>query len=394
MIVSEAERRQKTRAGEEQQRTRASAHNALLQLAGLGQSCWLDDLTRRMIETGELAGLVAEGVAGITANPATFAKSIINGKEYTTDIERGTAAGLNAEAIYEQLATTDVRNACDILRPVYDKTDGVDGFVSLEVSPHLAHDTAGSVAAAKRLWVAVDRPNLFIKIPGTAAGVPAIEEALTQGINVNITLLFSVERYEAAAHAYLRALERRAAADKPIDRIASVASFFLSRIDVLVDALLQQRIEAVPANVSDPKALLGKVAVANAKLAYQSFQQLFAGAKWEKLANCGARLQRLLWASTGVKNPAYPELMYVEPLIGPMTVNTMPANTISAFEQHGRVRETVGEGIEEAHRVMAQLRAPGIDFAEVAAQLEAEGIQKFVEPYSELMRYIETKCQA
>src|SRR6266700_3302603 len=358
----------------EQRYAGTSRQNNLVQLAEHGQSCWLDDLTRRMIRNGELAELVEQGVRGVTANPATFAKAIIGGREYDADIAGAAASGLDPVAIYERLATADVRDACDILRPVYDETEGLDGFVSLEVSPYLAHDTQASIGEAKRLWEAVDRPNLFIKIPGTLAGVPAIEQLLVDGINVNITLLFSIERYEAVARAYLTALQRRAAAGKPIDRIASVASFFLSRIDVLVDEPLQQRATAGTAEQPDPESLLGKVALANAKLAYQSFKRLFAGPQWDILRARGARFQRLLWASTGTKNPDYPELMYVAPLIGPMTVNTMPLNTIQAFLDHGMVRDTIEVGVDDSRSVMADLERLGIGFAAVAKQLEVEGI--------------------
>ena len=372
----------------ENRRETTSQKNNLMQLAEHGQSCWLDDLSRRMIRDGELAELVDQGVRGVTANPATFAKAIIGGREYDADIANAAASGLDAAAIYERLATADVRDACDVLRPVYDETAGRDGFVSLEVSPHLAHDTAASIGEAKRLWAAVDRPNLFIKIPGTLAGVPAIEELLVDGININITLLFSVERYEAVARAYLMALARRAASGQPIDRIASVASFFLSRIDVLVDELLEQRPKT---DQPDPESLLGKVALANAKLAYQSFKRLFAGPQWDSLKTRGARVQRLLWASTGKKNPDYPELMYVAPLIGPMTVNTMPLNTIQGFLDHGMVRDTIEVGVDDSRHVMADLERLGIHFTAVATQLEDEGIEKFIEPFDQLLHHIETK---
>ena len=372
----------------ENRRETTSQQNNLMQLAEHGQSCWLDDLSRRMIRDGELAALVDKGVRGVTANPATFAKAIIGGREYDADIANAAASGLDAAAIYERLATADVRDACDVLRPVYDETAGRDGFVSLEVSPHLAHDTAASIGEAKRLWAAVDRPNLFIKIPGTLAGVPAIEELLVDGINVNITLLFSVERYEAVARAYLMALARRAASGQPIDRIASVASFFLSRIDVLVDELLEQRRKT---EEPDPESLLGKVALANAKLAFQSFKRLFAGPQWDSLKTRGARVQRLLWASTGTKNPDYPELMYVAPLIGPMTVNTMPLNTIQGFLDHGMVRDTIEVGVDDSRHVMADLERLGIEFTAAATQLEDEGIEKFIEPFDQLLHHIETK---
>ena len=362
----------------------------LAELAAHGQSCWLDDLSRRMVVDGHLQQLVESGISGVTANPATFGKAISEGSEYARDIADFAGQGFGPDAIYERLAVADIRDACDILRPVYDATSGVDGFVSLEVSPHLAHDTQSSIEEGQRLWAAVDRPNLFIKIPGTRAGLPAIEELLVQGINVNVTLLFSVERYEAVADAYLRALERRRTAGRPIDRIASVASFFLSRIDVLVDQLLQHRI--VPnrpaAAEPNPAGLLGKTAVANAKLAYHIFQRITAGDRWRSLAGAGAQVQRLLWASTGTKNPHYSELMYVEPLIGRDTVNTMPEKTIAAFIDHGTVRGSVDEGVDEARRIIADLGRLGVDFPCVATQLENEGVQKFIEPFDALMEHI------
>lgn len=286
------------------------------------------------------------------------------------------------------MAFADVRAACDIFRSVYERSGRSDGFVSLEVSPHLAHDTDRSISEAHRFWAAVDRPNLFIKIPGTRAALPAIEELLFQGLNVNITLLFSVARYEEVAGAYLRALERRAAAGERLDNIASVASFFLSRIDVLVDRLLQQRAVAdkTRADAPDPKALLGKPEIANAKLAYRSLKRLRSNSRWLALAAEGARVQRLLWASTGTKNPNYPELMYVEPLIAPETISTMPEKTIAAFLDHGTVAETVQQGIEDAVQVMGALGRFDIDFDYVATQLESEGIQKFIEPDEALMQ--------
>jgi transketolase len=368
--------------------------NRMADLINHGQSCWMDDLTRRMIATGDLARRVAdEGLRGITSNPAIFEKAVTHGSDYDHDLGRAAAAGSTAAQIYEELLTTDVRQACDILRKVYDETKGVDGFVSLEVSPHLAHDTQASLEEARRLWRRVDRPNLFIKIPGTAAGVPAIEELLFEGINVNITLLFSIASYEAVAEAYMRALERRIAAGRRIDNIASVASFFLSRIDVLVDQLLEQRItpQRPPAGQPDPRDLRGKAAIANAKLAYQSFKRMTGSDRWKMLADKGARVQRLLWASTSTKNPSYPDLMYVEPLIGPQTINTMPEKTIAAFRDHGTVQDTLERGVPEARRVMADLDRSGIRFDLVTAQLENDGIQKFIDPFNSLMKQIEAK---
>lgn len=370
--------------------------NALRLLAAHGQSCWIDDLSRRMLRTGELARLVEAGVSGVTANPATFGKAIIESDEYDLEIEHGAAAGRSVEQIYDELVTADIRDACDILRPVYDATDMLDGYVSLEVSPHLAHNAEGSIAEGRRLFAIVSRPNLFIKIPGTKAGLPAIEQLLFEGINVNVTLLFSVARYEAVAQAYQRALERRTAGGKPINTIASVASFFLSRIDVLVDELLRQRAGAARRD-PDPEALLGKVAAANAKLAYQSCKRIFADTRWQNFSAQGARLQRLLWASTGTKNPDYPELMYVEPLIGsrhgPKTVTTLPPKTLAAFLDHGTVADTIEDGVDEARRVMTALERLGIDFDRVAAQLEDEGIEKFIEPYDATMRHLAEKSR-
>ncbi|HEV7135377.1 MAG TPA: transaldolase, partial [Steroidobacteraceae bacterium] len=291
--------------------------SSLAQLLQHGQSCWMDDLTRRMIESGSLARRVGEeGLRGITSNPSIFAEAIERGDDYARDIADAAVRHETPQQIYEDLTVSDIQNACDVLRPVYEGTQGADGFASLEVSPHLAHDTQGSIEEARRLWRRVDRPNLFIKIPGTAAGVPAIEQLLFDGININVTLLFSVARFEAVAEAYMRALERRLAAKRPIEGVASVASFFLSRIDVLVDGLLEQRIVPGRPPEPDPQALVGKAGIANAKLAYRKFHQNLASPRWKALAQKGARVQRVLWASTSTKNPRYPDLMYVEPLIG------------------------------------------------------------------------------
>lgn len=294
--------------------------NPLLQLSAHGQSYWLDNLTRDMLISGELRRRITEeGLRGITSNPATFHKAVIGSQEYNAQMQQLVDAGRPVADIYTQLAITDVQQACDLLRPVYDATQGVDGFVSLEVSLYLAHDTVGTMQEARQLFAAVERPNVFIKIPGTPAGVPAIEEMLYEGIPVNITLLFALKDYESVAQAYLCALERRLAEDKPVNTAASVASFFLSRIDVLVDQLLEHRMHtrAMSSDVLQPAQCLGKVAIANAKLAYQSFKRLFSGERWDALAAHGARVQRPLWASTSTKNPHYHDTRYVEPLIGP-----------------------------------------------------------------------------
>jgi len=364
----------------------------LLRLIEHGQSYWLDNLTRRMLRNGELARRVREeGLRGLTSNPAIFHAAITGDDEYDAQIERLARTGHSAVQIYEALVVEDIQGACDLLRPVYDESQGVDGYVSLEVSPYLAHDTAGSIREACRLWACVDRPNLYIKIPGTPAGVPAIEELLYRGINVNVTLLFSIAAYETVAMAYLRALEHRRSEGKPIDSVSSVASFFLSRIDVLVDRLLAARTR--PSDTGDglrPEALLGKAAVANAKLAYQSFLFLIAEERWKSLEAAGARPQRLLWASTSTKDPLYDAIMYVEPLIGPHTVNTMPEVTIETFAARGRVLDhSVAQGAQAAGADLEALAAVGIDFGAVTEQLLNEGVAKFIAPYDKLLATLE-----
>ncbi len=351
-----------------------------------GQSYWLDSLSREMIRGGELERRVrTEGLRGVTSNPAIFHKAISSGSEYDDQIRSLAAAGASVEDIYEALVVTDIREACDVLRPVYDESAGLDGYVSLEVSPHLVHDTAGSLREARHLWNAVDRPNLMVKIPGTSEGVPAIEELLYEGININVTLLFAVQAYEDVAAAYVRALQRRAAEGKPLDSVASVASFFLSRIDVLVDSLLSHRVR-VPGAEPAAQDLYGRAAVASAKLAYRSYQELIGGPDWQALDAAGARPQRLLWASTSTKNPLYDPVRYVEPLIGRDTVNTMPEVTIDAFAAVGRIMpDSVEQDVEESAGVFADLETLGIDMPAVNEQLLAEGAQKFVDPFDALL---------
>jgi transaldolase len=338
-----------------------------------------------------------QGLLGVTSNPATFHKAIVGSTAYDPQIKQLAGEGRETTAIYEHLVVTDVQDACDILRPVYDASAGVDGFVSLEVSPYLAHDTFGTMQEARRLFSAVDRPNVFIKIPGTPAGIPAIEEMLYEGISINVTLLFALRDYENVAQAYIRALERRHAEGKPVNNGASVASFFLSRIDVLVDQLLEHRLRPGLPNENVPRCeqLLGRVAVANAKLAYQSFKRLFGSERWRALEAAGARVQRPLWASTSTKNPQYHDTRYVEPLIGPYTVNTMPDETIAAFADHGKVvANTIEADVEEARRILRDLEGAGIDFHCVTWQLQNEGVQKFIEPYDALMQALTAKRQA
>jgi transketolase len=366
--------------------------NPLLQLTSQGQSYWMDDLSREMIEDGSLERCVREeGLRGVTSNPKILHDAVTSGHAYREQIRAGAAAGLSAPQILDDLMAIDVQRACDVLRPVFDETDGVDGFVSLEVSPHLARDTQTSISEAGRFVETVDRPNLFIKIPGTDEGVPVIEELLYQGINVNVTLLFSIPRYEQVAEAYLRALERRIGEGKPIDDVRSVASFFLSRIDVLLDELLRHRIRPDGGSplAPHPQTLLGKAAIASAKLAYRRYRKIVSGERWRSLAEQGARPQRLLWASTSTKDPSYSDVKYIEPLVGPDTVTTMPRKTIAAFADHGKVHRTLDKGIRPSFQVMRGLRDVGIDIRQVTRQLEDEGIQKFIDPYDALVRQIE-----
>ncbi|HXG41521.1 MAG TPA: transaldolase [Dehalococcoidia bacterium] len=368
--------------------------NPLLALRGLGQSIWLDSLGRRLLGSGELARLLREdGVVGVTSNPAIFEKAIVETEDYDADIARLAASGRDAAAIYDELVVEDVRQAADLLLPVYEATQGQDGYVSLEVSPELAHDAGGTVAAVRRLWQAVGRPNLMVKIPGTVQGLEAIEACLSEGMNINVTLLFSVRRYEEVAWAYVRALERRAAQGLPVDRVASVASFFVSRVDTLVDRLLEERLSADPSLAEEVRPLLGKAGIANAKLAYRRFQQVFSGPRFLALVQKGARVQRCLWASTSTKNPAYSDVMYVEGLIGPQTVNTLPPATLEAFRDHGRVAATLAQGVEEAEAIIARLASLGIDIEEVAAQLEAEGVRLFVEAYRRTLTALAEKAR-
>ncbi|GAB6044154.1 transaldolase [Endothiovibrio diazotrophicus] len=359
--------------------------NPLNELSHHGQSYWLDNLTRRMLEDGSLKRrVVTESLRGVTSNPAIFNKAISSGDEYRAPIARLAADGLSTPAIYERLAVADVTDACDQLLPVYRRTDGRDGFVSLEVSPHLADDAWASVAEAERLHAAVGRPNLMIKVPATRAGLEAGEALLRRGIHVNFTLIFTRSRYAEVADRYLCALEWRREHGEPVAEVASVASCFLSRIDGAVD----RRLEALGGEAA--AGLSGRAAVANAKLIYRHFSDLLDGVRWARLGAAGAQAQRPLWASTSVKNPAYPDLLYVEPLIGPYTVNTLPEGTIDALREHGRVvGGTVSEGIDEAERVVAELAALGIDLEEVGDELLADGLRLFVEPFDALLATID-----
>ena len=371
--------------------------NPLLELKTLGQSIWLDDIDRGDLRSGRFGRLIDEdGLSGATGNPTIFEHSITHDTTYDEQIQQLIPEETSAQEIYEALAITDEQTVADLLRPAYERTGGQDGFVSIEVSPYLAHDTEKTLAEVRRFWHTIDRPNLMVKIPSTPAGIPAIRQALAEGININITLMFSLDNYRQVAQAYLSALEERLAVGKDISRIASVASFFVSRVDVLVDQLLQDKIKATSpgAEQQQLKALQGKAAIANARLAYQEFKRLFGTPRFEALRQHGARVQRPLWASTGTKNPAYRDVLYVEELIGPNTVNTMPLKTLESFRDHGRVRLSVEEDIPQAQAVLAALEAAEIDYEQVTRQLQDEGVQKFIDSFDKLFRCIESKRKA
>jgi transaldolase len=369
--------------------------NPLQRVTALGQSIWLDFLSRAMLVSGELVSLIQEdGVTGVTSNPATFEKAIAGSSDYDSAIAELSRKGLSAGEIYETLVVEDIQTAADLLRPVYDRLEGRDGFVSLEVSPHLAHDSAETLIEARRLWERLDRPNVFIKVPGTWHGVSAIRQLIREGINVNVTLLFGLRRYRAVAEAYLDGLSERAARGLPLDGVASVASFFLSRIDVLVDPLLDQIAMGEGRHAEMAAALRGETAIACAKVARQLYREMVSEDRYLALTARGARPQRLLWASTGTKDPSYSDVKYVEPLIGQDTVNTMPLETLAAYRDHGRPAQRLEQGVQEALQVLARVTELGIDLEAVAKQLEDEGVDKFVRPFDSLMRSLEQKRQA
>lgn len=357
-----------------------------------GQSLWYDNMARKFIASGALKKMIGEvGLKGITSNPSIFEKSISTGNEYDSDIQQFIREGKSTLEIYDLLTTEDIRAAADVMREVYNETAGIDGYVSIEVNPDLAHDTRSTVEAAKRLWKTVDRPNIMIKIPGTPAGIPAIREVLAEGINVNITLLFGIENYSQVAHAYLDALRERVSKGQSIENIASVASFFLSRVDTNIDKLLNDKIANEPAKAEEYKSLLGKAAVANAKLAYEKFQEIFYGPEFTDLAMQGAKVQRCLWASVSTKNPDYRDVMYIEPLIGPETVTTVPDETIAAFADHGEAANTLAMDMDGAHKVIDRLAAIGIDTEKVADELQVDGVKKFEDAFRNLTANLEKK---
>ena len=355
----------------------------LARLHSLGQSPWFDDISRPLIEKGRLKRMVDDdGLGGITSNPAIFEKAVGAGHDYDDRIVAYAAEGLGAAAIFDRLAVDDVRAACDVLASVYLASGGEDGFVSIEVSPAAADDTELSVAEAHRLFAAVDRPNVMVKIPGTRAGVPAILQCLKDGLNINVTLLFTMVQYEAVAEAYMEALEWRLSHDQTIRAVSSVASLFVSRVDTLVDRLLDERLEASdPAERRRLEQLKGKTGVANAKVVYERFRSYLNGRHWQLLAASGAKVQRVLWASTGTKDPAYSDVLYVDELIGEHTVATMPEATWNAFKDRGTVARTVDRHLDDAHRVLRELGHAGIDMDKVGAQLQRDGVSAFAESY-------------
>ncbi len=354
----------------------------LHELTRLGQSIWYDNIRRALIDSGELQALLDAGVMGVTSNPSIFEKAIAGSADYDDAIQKLAAAGQSDEEIYEALAIEDIQRTADLLRPIHDRTNGIDGYVSLEVSPTLAHDTAGTIEDARRFHAALGRPNVMIKVPATPAGIPAIEALIGEGININVTLIFGLDTYEAVAAAYIAGLETLAAAGGDVSQVASVASFFVSRVDAAVDkALAEMNDETLP----------GKIAIANAKAAFARAREIFAGDRWRKLAGRGARVQRLLWASTGTKNPTYPDTLYLDELIGPDTVNTVPPATLNAFLDHGTVASTLGQGGDQAQSQLKRLARIGIDLNAITQTLQEEGVASFADSFASLMAGVSHK---
>ncbi|MBO1348124.1 MAG: transaldolase [Hormoscilla sp. GUM202] len=372
------------------------ATNHLLEISAYGQSIWMDNLSRDIIKSGELKQMTETGgIKGITSNPAIFEKAIKGNKIYDEEIEAGIRTDKSVLEIYESLVFDDIRDACDVFLPVYEATQGLDGYVSIEVPPTIAKNTETTIAEARRYNQEIGRPNVMIKIPGTAEGLPAVEAAIADGINVNITLLFSVESYVQTAWAYIRGLEKRVAAGQDISKIASVASFFLSRIDTNIDSRVDKMLAAATDEQSQAKLLSikGKVAIANAKIAYQEYKKIIQSDRWKALSAKGAQVQRLLWASTSTKNLEYSDVMYVDELVGPDTVNTLPPSTIVACTDHCDVDNRVENDIDSAYKLMETLKEVNINLDEVMAELLEEGIDKFVKPFDTLMKSLEDKVK-
>ncbi|WP_020676195.1 transaldolase [Geopsychrobacter electrodiphilus] len=369
-------------------------NNPLLKLESFGQSIWLDFISRRILDSGDLLRLINEdGVSGVTSNPSIFEKAIAESNDYDDAIRSLARERKTTAAIYEKLVIEDIQRTADLLHPLYDRMAGRDGFVSLEVSPHLARDGAGTLREARHLWKEVDRPNLLIKVPGTQEGLTVIRQLISEGINVNVTLLFGLPRYQAVAEAeaYISGLEMRVAAGLPLDRISSVASFFLSRIDVLVDPLLEKKLPEGGRPAERASQLRGKIAIASARAAYQLYKEIHTSARFRKLVTGGARPQRVLWASTSTKSPAESDVKYVEALIGPETINTIPLETLNAYRDHGNPALRLEGDLEGTERILQHLPETGIDLDTVTSQLENEGIEKFVKPFDKLLQALEQK---
>ncbi|MBV1691083.1 transaldolase [Novosphingobium sp. G106] len=371
-------------------------NSRLKQLHEAGQAVWLDFLERRFLAEGGLRRLIADDdITGVTSNPSIFEKAMGHGDAYDAGFKQVLGTGETSDqTLYESQALEDIQAAAADLEPVYDRLGQRDGYVSLEVSPFLANDTEATIEEARRLWRSVDAPNLMIKVPGTAAGVPAVRQLIADGINVNITLLFALAAYKAVAEAYMAGLEARLAEGKPIDRIASVASFFVSRIDTQIDKKIDARTEAGDADAAALKALRGKVAIANAKLAYAWYEETIAGERWRKLADAGAMPQRLLWASTGVKDPNYTDTLYVDTLIGPDTINTMPPKTMDAFRDHGVISASLTTGLDDAKAVLADAERLGLDLDGVTSALVDDGVKQFADAAETLLRAVAAKRAA
>ena len=362
-----------------------------------GQSIWMDNLSRDLIQSGELKQSISDkGIRGITSNPSIFEKAIAGNKIYDEAIEAGIKADKSVQEIYEDLIFTDIRNACDIFMPVYEESNGLDGYVSIEVPPNLAKNTESTTEEASRYYQAIDRPNLMIKIPGTPEGLPAVEQAISEGMSINVTLLFSVQSYIDTAWAYIKGLEKLAESGGDVSKVGSVASFFLSRIDVMIDERIDSKLETAEGEAKDKlEAIKGKVAIANAKIAYQKYKEIFGSDRWQALADKGAKVQRLLWASTSTKNPEYADTMYVDELVGADTVNTLPPKTIDACIDHCNPGDRVETDLDAAHKVIDGLKddAVDIDLDQVMDDLLEEGIDKFVKPFDSLMSSLEDKVK-
>ena len=363
--------------------------NRVAKLATLGQALWLDDIQRDLLTSGALARMIEEdGLRGMTSNPAIFQHALASSHAYESDIKFLVQGGNDPMRIYEVLSQRDVQCAADLFRALYDRTDGLDGYVSLEVNPHLAHDTEGTLQEARRLWLALDRPNVFIKVPATAQGLPAIRQLLSEGVNVNVTLLFGLPRYQEVVEAYLAGLESRLAQGGSLARVASVASFFVSRLDTLLDPRLTEALAGEQAPIA--RAALGQVGIASAKVAFQMFKTLFAQDRFQRLAASGARPQRLLWASTGTKNPADSPVKYVEALIGPGTVDTVPLRTLEAYRELGEPAARLERSVQAARRHLARLVDLGLSLDQATQQLEDEGVEKFIKPFDQLLATLAT----